>query len=196
MQGVFIVLEGPDGSGTTTHAKRLTKRLSDEGTDVFLTREPTEGPIGRMIREKLQKSDIPASSLQMLFMADRAWHVEEEILPALKAGKTVVCDRYALSTIVYGEALGLDPLFLESMNTKFIQPTHQLVLLPPFETCLERVGKRTSKDILEEDSLMKRVYDSYQKHAKRLGLTIIDSSGDVEKVAGEVYEWIEKMERK
>ncbi len=115
----LIILEGPDGSGTTTHSALLAETLRKEGRDVLLTCEPTDGPIGRFIRGELSKEKIDSpAALQLLFTADRAWHVDTVIRPALEAGKTVITDRFSLSTIVYGEALGIDKEWLESMNKK------------------------------------------------------------------------------
>lgn len=178
MRGRFIVLEGPDGSGTTTHAALLAHRLSEAGEDVLLTQEPTEGPIGAFIRAQLQIGSIPMDALQMLFSADRAWHVAETILPALESGKTVVSDRYILSTIVYGQALGLQVDWLENMNNKFIQPDTQIIALPPFEVCMQRVNGRETKDMLEsQDSLQKRVYDGYTAAVRDQSIPAIDTSG-------------------
>lgn len=186
MKGTFIVLEGPDGSGTTKHTTLLAEALQHAGNSVFLTKEPTEGPIGQQIRSILTTGGIPPMALQLMFTADRAWHIEHEVMPVLEAGNIVVSDRYALSTIVYGEALGLDAPLLESLNNKFIQPDIQILLLPPFETCLERLGKRETRDILEDDSLQRRVYDAYWKHAKKNNLTVVDTNKNVEDVAATI----------
>ncbi len=186
MHGVFIVLEGPDGSGTSTHAALLAERLIGQNKDVLLTKEPTDGPIGVFIRQNLMKEGLSADALQMLFCADRAWHLEEVVKPALKQGKTVICDRYMLSTLVYGKALGLSPTWLESLNTNFIQPNHQILLLPSFATCMERVGKRASRDILEEDSLQRKVYDGYKDYAQTGNLPIVDTAVEREEAAEKI----------
>jgi len=193
MNGTFIVLEGPDGSGTTTHAGLLADRLSARGAECLLTWEPTDGPIGLSIRESLKKGGLPASALQLLFCADRAWHIENVIQPALEQGKIIICDRYALSTLVYGVALGLDGSWLETLNNKFIQPDVQMVLLPPYEATFERVGLRATKDILEEETLMKKVYDAYAYEAKRQGLIVIDTSAELNSVAGRIESIVMKI---
>jgi len=103
-RGRFIVLEGIDGSGTTTQAKRLAEALEARGTPTLLTCEPTDGPVGVLIRQALKRS-LPApldwSVMALLFAADRMDHVERVIAPALAAGKTVVSDRYVLSSLAY-----------------------------------------------------------------------------------------------
>lgn len=177
MHGRFIVLEGPDGSGTTTHTSLLADKLREKGVDVLLTAEPTNGPIGLFIRQQLSLGTMPAAALQMLFSADRAWHTESVILPALKAGKTVISDRYMLSTLIYGQALGLDPVWLESMNTKFIQPDLQIVALPSFETCFSRMSSRDTRDMLEaQDGLQRAVYAGYAAYVQTHSLPVLDTS--------------------
>lgn len=192
MRGRFIVLEGPDGSGTTTHASALADRLRNQGQDVLLTQEPTEGPIGVFIRKQLAEGTLPASALQMLFSADRAWHVESVVLPALEQGKTVVSDRYMLSTLLYGQALGLSIDWLESMNKNFIQPDYQILALPSFETCMRRLNKRPTKDILEsQDSLQKRVYELYKDAVMRYNLPVLDTDQSFEQVSARLLQLVD-----
>lgn len=184
MRGRFIVLEGPDGSGTTTHAAFLARSLEEQGEKVLLTQEPTDGPIGAFIRTQLHLGTIPADALQMLFSADRAWHVAETVLPALHNGITVLSDRYTLSTVVYGQALGLDVEWLQDMNKKFIQPDYQIIALPSFDVCQERVNRRDGKDMLESRlDLQKKVYDSYAQTALQQHFPVVDTSGSKNDVA-------------
>lgn len=183
MNGRFIVLEGPDGSGTTMHVALLAERLRNEGKTVLQTCEPTQGPVGQFIREHLKKESLPADTLQLLFTADRAWHLQKDVLPALERGETVISDRYWLSTVVYAEALGINADALQQLNQTFIQPDVQIILLPPFEICQERLGRRAERDILEEDSLQKLVYNGYTEKAKTMGIPLVDSSGTIEETA-------------
>jgi dTMP kinase len=179
----FIVLEGPDGAGTTTHAELLAQRLVNQGKDVMLTNEPTKGPIGLFIREQLSKGGMSPMALQLLFSADRAWHVQHEIEPALVAGKTVISDRYWLSTVIYANALGIDADPLLQLNRNFVQPDVLLVLLPPFDIGMSRIQLRNAKDMLEEDSLQRRVYEGYRDFAESAQIPIIDTSDSVELTA-------------
>ncbi len=183
----LIVLEGPDGAGTTRHSKFLADRLIKEGHDVVLTAEPTDGPIGKQIRTMLQGTGMPdPKAVQLLFCADRADHVTRLITPALAAGKTVITDRYALSTIVYGTAQGLDAEWLRNINNIFPVPDVVFLLLPPYEVCAERVGRRTVKDQFEIDTFQKKVYTAYQL-ARSSEMHVIDSSGKLEEVAEEIF---------
>lgn len=188
----FIVLEGPDGSGTTTHAGLLANALRSQGVDVLLTQEPTDGPIGKFIRAELSKGTIAADTLQILFTADRAAHVHDVIEAALKEGKTVISDRYALSTLIYGEALGLDAEWLQAMNANFPQPDTLVIALPSFETCMTRVNSRATKDMLEGDSLQKRVYDGYATYASKYDIPVLDTSGGKEETAAKLMALVTK----
>ncbi len=97
----FIVIEGIDGCGKGTQAKLLLKHLSDLGTDVLLTAEPTRGPLGKMIREHLSNPFLDDEALALLFAADRIEHLEKEVRPALRSGKIVISDRYVYSSVAY-----------------------------------------------------------------------------------------------
>ena len=183
----LIVLEGSDGAGTTRHSKLLADRLIKEGHDVVLTAEPTDGPIGKQIRSMLHATSMPdPKTVQLLFCADRADHVAHVIAPALAEGKTVITDRYALSTIVYGTAQGLDKAWLETINAVFPKPDVTFLLLPPYEVCAERVGRRVVKDQFEVSAFQKRVYAEYES-SRSSEMHMIDTSGKSEDVAEEIF---------
>ncbi len=194
MKGTFIVLEGPDGSGTTTHTKLLAERLLKEGRDVLLTAEPTNSEIGKFIREQLKLKTIPsASALQLLFCADRAAHIETVIKPALAAGKTVISDRYVISTLVYGEALGLDPDWLLQVNTPFLEPDVMMIALPAFHVCKERVLKRRQLEVFENTKFMQKVWDLYDRVlSDDPTIKHIDTGTSLEASAKEIYEMASK----
>ncbi len=189
-KGRFIVLEGPDGSGTTTHSKLLAERLKKEGQNVLLTAEPTDSPIGKFIREQLKLKTIPsASALQLLFCADRAAHIETVVKPALEAGKIVISDRYVISTLVYGEALGLDPDWLLRVNTPFLEPNVMMIALPSFPVCMERLKKRRKLDVFENAKFMRKVHDLYDRAIHDdPSIRHIDTEKSKEEVSEEVFE--------
>jgi dTMP kinase len=116
--GYFITLEGPDGSGKTTQARLLTEWLREQGYDVVLTREPGGTDIGDQIRAVLHdphNTAMDARAEILLYSASRAQHVAQLIRPALAAGKIVISDRYAASTLAYqGHGRELD---LETLQT-------------------------------------------------------------------------------
>ncbi|MFA5273371.1 MAG: dTMP kinase [Candidatus Peribacter sp.] len=193
MRGFFIVLEGPDGAGTTKHCTLLADRLARENRAVLCTFEPTDGPIGSAIRSDLRAGKpVAPLELQQRFCADRAWHVEQVIAPALLKGMTVMTDRYFHSTIAYGLALGLKRSALDEMNKKFIRPDCTLFLLPPFAVLQERMSHRNHTDALERTELQRKVYAAYQMLAKEdPTIHVIDTSGPLEEVAEMIYKNIE-----
>jgi dTMP kinase len=189
MKGMLIVLEGPDGSGTTHHTDILCKKLAEEGYDAMKTAEPTEGFIGRFVRRALREHPpAEADSLQLLFCADRAHHLSHLVLPAMKKGKIVVCDRYVPSTLAYGEALGLDPAWLKALNKNFLKPDLTILLLPDLKVSLSRVARRSETDVLETDALQKKVHAAYKKLAKGSTMKIVDSSGSKQETARAIWE--------
>src|SRR6267154_2227919 len=104
VRGTFITFEGLDGCGKTTQLERLAKALRAEGRDVLVTREPGGTPIGEKIRAVLldsrTKGMAPLAELALMF-ASRAQQVEQVIIPALAAGKIVLCDRFTDSSEAY-----------------------------------------------------------------------------------------------
>lgn len=143
----FIVFEGIDGAGTTTLSKMLVRKLQDAGVPALWTYEPTEGPIGQMIRRELgaDKETFHGPEMALLFMADRAHHLRTKIIPMLKSGVTVVSDRYALSTLAYQSVDGCDEDWLYEVNKTFRVPDITFLLDVDAELGLSRVGGRGEK---------------------------------------------------
>ncbi|PIR49159.1 dTMP kinase [Candidatus Peregrinibacteria bacterium CG10_big_fil_rev_8_21_14_0_10_55_24] len=197
MRGLFIVIEGPDGSGTTRHTQLLADRLTAAKIPVLSTFEPTDGPVGSRIRSDLRSgAGFDPLSLQELFCKDRAWHLSAVIEPALAKGVMVISDRYFHSTLAYGQALKIPKEKLEELNKKFIQPDVLFFLLPPYEVCSERMVHRETRDALEEDSIQRRVYAQYQAMAEELpSVHIIDTSGEKETVADGIFAVVEEALR-
>ena len=123
VRGKFITLEGPEGAGKSTQAKLLAEALHARGIDSLLTREPGGTPLAEELRSLLKhfKSDSEAMTPEaelLLMNAARAQHVQYKILPALEAGKWVICDRFCDSTLAYqGFARGLDRKMIDHINT-------------------------------------------------------------------------------
>ena len=115
--GLLIVFEGIDGTGKSTQISLLESFLKDKGFQVTTTREPTQGRFGRRIRELYQNRQAVTLEQELeLFLSDRREHVETLIIPSLKKGRIVLCDRYYLSTAAYQGAAGLDPLMIIEQN--------------------------------------------------------------------------------
>jgi len=194
MQGTLIVIEGPDGAGTTKHCGLLAERLWREGHSVQQTFEPTDGPVGNAIRADLHAhKDIAPDELQRRFCEDRAWHLANVIEPALARGETVITDRYLHSTIAYGLALGVPRTDLDAWNATFRKPDVTLFLLPPFAVLEERMGRREAHDVLEKTELQRKVYEAYrQLAAEDATIIVIDTSGPLEEVAKRIYASIQQ----
>jgi dTMP kinase len=144
-KGLLIVIEGIDGTGKSTQAKRLVASLVNHGHSVVLSREPTGGPYGRKILEasKSERSLTPQEEVD-LFIADRQAHIEELIQPALKEKAIVVLDRYYFSSVAYQGVLeGMTPEAVRQANESFaIQPDLWLILDADPATGLGRVDER------------------------------------------------------
>ncbi|MCD6286804.1 MAG: dTMP kinase [Anaerolineae bacterium] len=145
MRGWFITFEGPDGSGKTTQMQRLTPWLVDQGFDIVTTREPGGTPVGEQIRVILHdcaNTEMTSEAEILLYSASRAQHVGEVILPALEAGKIVLCDRFFDSTYAYqgyGRGLSLADLrAITGFATRGLKPDLTLYLDIPPEIGLQR----------------------------------------------------------
>jgi dTMP kinase len=196
-RGLFITLEGLDGSGKTTQIKRLAAWLEKRGLKPVITRQPGGTAIGDRIREILldARSTGLASMTEMALMfADRAQAINEVIQPALDAGKIVLCDRFTDSTEAYqggGRQLGSTVVLdLHRLVCGNIQPDLTLLLLPSFEASLARARHRNSREEAqtgknenrfeqEQDVFHRRVWDKYREIAKRDSERVVLIAGDL-----------------
>ena len=120
--GTFIVVEALDGSGASTQVEFLAKNVEELGQRVHITKEPTNNLIGGLIRGALTKEWKPSlECLQLLFAADRAHHLQREVIPSLQEGRMVISDRYFFSTIAFG-SLEVDEKWLQGLNERFLLP--------------------------------------------------------------------------
>lgn len=163
IRGKFIVFEGIDGAGKTTQAKLLYEFLKEKNVPVVLTKEPTDGKIGRLLNYFLNKEEkINNYALQLLFTADRADHLEKVILPNLKKGKTIICDRYFFSTIAYGLLEINDFFWLKTLNKNFPVPHITFFLDLPVEESLKRIRKkRKYLSLFEKEKVLKKIRQNY-----------------------------------
>ena len=154
---MFITLEGIEGSGKSTVCDRLAAWLQAKGLDLLLTREPGSSSLGRKLRAILLDMDSVGLSEQselFLYLADRAQHVREVLSPALSAGKIVLCDRYADSTLAYqgyGRGVDLDELTLvNNMAIRGLWPDLTLLFDLDANVGLERARKRNQQEAIEQ----------------------------------------------
>jgi dTMP kinase len=177
--GKLIVLEGIDGAGTTTQANRLAKHFGDR---VHVTREPSDGAAGVLIRQILRGEHQPYdhTALALLFAADRLDHLKREIEPLLEKGIHVISDRYVISSLVY-QSLFVDKEFVREIN-KFARPADLTLLLAvPVQTALDRRQTRGMPDeLFDPIDHQRRVSVEYAWAAERLrnreNVKILDGS--------------------
>jgi dTMP kinase len=138
---LLIVFEGIDGSGKTTQAKMLAGRLAKIEVPVLLAAEPSDSPAGVAI--KSMKTRPSAEEEARLFTEDRRYHVELVIKPALKEGRTIICDRYVYSSAAYQGARGIDPEAIIAANREFAPPADITFLLEiTVEAALARIASK------------------------------------------------------
>jgi dTMP kinase len=161
--GFFVVIEGIDGAGKSTQAKRLGERLTARGEKVVLSREPTMGQWGKQLRASAQTGRLSIEEEVELFLKDRREHVNELILPRLREGCVVIVDRYYFSTAAYQGARGVDPQELIRRNEEFAPEPDLLVLFDlPVEDGLSRVRARGDKaDHFEQVEQLRRVREIF-----------------------------------
>ena len=175
IEGHFIAIEGIDGAGTTTQAARLAAALRKRGLPVRTTHEPTDGPIGSLIRNVLNgrvvvggpagSTSLGWSTLALLFAADRLDHLQAEVVPNLMDGVTVITDRYDASSIAYQGIVSGDAAVTEwirAINGRARRPDLTLILDVSAETALERRRHRGNlPDLYEEEDLQRRLARFY-----------------------------------
>ncbi len=195
-RGAFVVFEGPEGAGKSTQATRLAARLRAAGHDVLETREPGGSPAGERIRDLLLDAtvDLGAEAEFLLYAAARAEHVRTRVRPALEAGRTVVCDRFAASSVVYqGHARGLDVAWVRSVNavaTGGLTPDATVLLDLPADQGLARAARRGAPDRLEAGgaAFHARVRDGFLAEAARAGdWIVVDATPSEPAVADAVW---------
>ena len=190
--GKFIVVEGLDGSGQSTQATKLVDFLNNNQHKAHLTKEPTASLIGGLIRSQLNH-DWKSSQdcLQLLFCADRAHHIEKEIIPLLQKGVNVVCDRYFFSTVAYGSLDIKGKNWLLELNKNFLLPDLTILLKVPAKVCLERIHQnRYDIALFEKEELLTMVAENFDNLAEEFeNIAVVD--GD--KPAEEVFEEIKKI---
>ncbi len=195
MEGKFIVFEGLDGSGSSTQVSLLHQYLTEKGINVHSTKEPTNNPIGTLIRQQLKgqwKSN--QECLQLLFAADRAYHLEQEVLPLLKKGTMVISDRYVFSSLAFG-SLDCNLKWLKQINSSFLLPDLTLILKVPAEECMKRIkSSRSEIELFEEENKLKKVWKNYEKISTLFkNVKIVDGSKDIQAVFKEVKKHVEKI---
>jgi dTMP kinase len=204
-RGRFVVIEGIDGAGTTTQVARLAERLKkSSGRPVRTTREPSDGPVGTLVRQVLTgRIVLPGgrapgwTTMALLFAADRMDHVESEIEPFLADGGIVLSDRYDASSLAYqsvssgrgGEAT-ID--WIRSINRYALRPDLTVVLdVPPDVGAARREARGEAAQLYEQNEVQRALaafYKDLPRHMPSDRIVLVDATGSVEDVERRVMD--------
>lgn len=212
MKGYLITLEGPEGSGKTTHGVMLREYLVKKGYEVTLTHEPGGTPLGKKLRQILltPDEDVFSSLCELfLYLADRANHMEKVIGPALNEGKVVICDRFIDATVAYqgyGRGLGLELIKeLNSLATGQIEPDLTIILDIEAELgLLKAVNSKLEQGLKDGDRLEqvgldfhRRVRAGYLKIAyeDRSRVKLIAVDGPIEEIQARIRVYADELLR-
>jgi dTMP kinase len=211
IEGLFIVLEGVDGAGTTTHTALLGQALRKKGLPITTTREPSDGPVGMLIRQILTgRVVVPGisgnrpsswSTMALLFAADRLDHLEATIHPNLMDGVTVISDRYDFSSVAYQSVTaGVDEdtvAWVRDINKHARRPDLTIVLdVEPSEAARRRKERSVGSEIYDDQDLQQLLAEFYadiEKHFPDDNVVHLDAMRSVEEVAADVLIEVEKL---
>jgi len=194
MKNLFIVFEGPDGAGLSTQSRLLENWFSSQGKNVLVTKEPTNNPIGKIVRSVLKKEiEVDMNTFALLFAADRAHHIHTQIKPALEKGSSVVCDRYILCTLAF-QSMKSDLEWLKQLNSKFPKPDLTFVLDLPGQVCVKRIERsRPEKEFFETIEKLDKARENYRKLKNHFPNTfIIDGTKRIEQIHNKIVGIVEK----
>ncbi len=205
MEGLFISMEGPDGSGKSTQIELLKKYLEDKGYDeIIITREPGGTVISEAVRGIILNNDYAEMSYMteaLLYAAARAQLVSQVIKPALDSGKAVISDRFVDSSAVYqgmARGLGVDEVYnINNYATLGIMPDLTIHMDLPAEIGISRKKNQAELDRMERETIEfhKKVAEGYRELAKRFPerIVTIDATLDVETIHKKIIEQVEEV---
>jgi len=172
--GRLIVIEGLDGAGTTTQVKRLAEHLNAKGVRAHPTREPSDGPVGKLIREMLTGNhaiadqSLSQGTFGLLFAADRLDHLQREVEPAIAAGTIVVSDRWYHSSLAY-QGTGADRDWIATLNGRARRPELTIFLkVRPEVAAKRRAAARRQEELFEQLQMQIEVDAGYEATIKEL----------------------------
>ncbi len=203
MRGLFITLEGSEGAGKSTNLGYIHDYLIEAGHDVVQTREPGGTPLSEHVREILlghEYDGMSADTELLLVFAARSEHLASKIIPALEAGKTVLCDRFTDATYAYqgyGRGISLQKIAnLEDWVQGSLRPDLTLFLDLPVELGMQRAGDRSAPDRFEKQQLefFDKVRHGYLQRASEAPqrYRVIDASISLEQVQMQITEVLKR----
>lgn len=203
-KGLFITFEGADGCGKTTQLNLLADYLIQKGYDVVKTRETGAKGLGEKIREIVLHYDgeISSNAEAFLFLADRAQNIDVIVIPAVNAGKIVLCDRHIDSTIAYqgyGRGIDLERLkMLNNLATSGFKPDLTLVFDVDVETSMARVGQNQDRIEAAGTEFHEKVRQGYLELAKQEPerVKVINSKDSIENIFEQVKKIVDEKHAK
>ena len=193
-RGAFIVFEGIDGSGKSTHIRLLSRELRQQGYDVLETSEPSRGRIGMFIRKYVERRErrLPTEVEALLFAADRFEHLKKIIEPALEEGRIVVSDRYLHSSLAYQGAEGTSLEWIREVNSFALKPDLCILLDVGPETGLGRM-RRSRRTVFEVFTFQQKVRNLYLQFAEQGELVKVSADRSVEEVQREISALVHEL---
>ena len=190
--GLFLIIEGLDGSGKTTQATLLAEKFY-KNYNVLLTAEPSRGKIGTFIREccLYENERLPTEAEALLFAGDRIEHMYSEVKPALEEGKLVICDRYIYSSLAYQGNAGLSLEWIKTINARALQPDISIFIDVPPEKVIERLQRK--KSVMETLETQTKVREVYLKYVEKGELVRVDGDQEKEKVATDLFKTVSSL---
>ena len=203
-KGRFIVFEGIDGSGKSTQIQKIHVQLEKKKVPVTSTFEPTDGPIGSLIRQMLAgEVEVDQRTIASLFAADRTDHLvnrEKGVKALVDQGRVVLCDRYYFSSYAYHSLyMKMDwVIHANALNVEILRPDATIFIDVDPEICLKRIlANRDSLDMYEKIDILKQVRDNYLKAFERLGdqenVIIIDGNNTQALVGENIWKQIQRL---
>ena len=202
-RGRFVVIEGIDGAGTTTQSALLATRIRKSGLLVRTTREPSDGPIGTLIRQVLTgRVVVPGglapgwATMALLFAADRMDHVESEIEPFIATGGIVISDRYDASSMAYqsvvsGRAGSEAVDWIRALNSHALRPDLTIVIELPADTAaIRRESRGEAAQLYEQHEVQRSLaafYTDLPKHMPKDRIVMVNGHGTVDEVSERVF---------
>ena len=190
----LIVLEGIDGAGTTTQARLLARRIREAGRPVWLTSEPTDGPVGQLLRSVLAGStSVSPVTAAYLFAADRAEHVmgDDGIVSHHDAGQIVVCDRYVYSSYAY-QSVDVSEELVLALNSAFPLPGLFVFVDLPVNVTARRLERRHAREIYETREFQESVRNNYLRivevASQATSVTVVDGNESPDQISEKIWE--------
>jgi dTMP kinase len=205
-KGIFVVIDGIDCCGSTTQTGRLRSKLNEKGIKVHLTKEPSEFPVGKLLRDYLKKENTPIATDALLFAADRVEHYFNEVLPKLQEGFVVVSDRYIESSIAYQSAQAelhqqreespfstMDMDWVKEINKFAPHPDLTFIIDIDPRISLARKDPAIALEKFETTTFLDSVRRIYLERAKSLNNIVVDGAQSINEVADVILKTLTRI---